>query len=72
MNYKIIYIYNVYGVENGFNNLLISKLIKLNYKGSIKSYAIKNRFITHRTIEECLEAENLNPEFIINEIKKDD
>lgn len=72
MHYKIIYIYNVYGVENGFNNLLISKLIKLNYKGSIKSYAIKNRFITHRTIEECLEAENLNPEFIINEIKKDD
>ena len=67
LKYKIIIIYNGYGVENGFNFKIISLLNKYNFNNKVISYAIKNKFLEHQTIYECVQSENL----LISDVLKD-
>ena len=67
LKYKIIIIYNGYGVENGFNFKIISLLNKYNFNNKVISYAIKNKFLEHQIIYECVQSENL----LISDVLKD-
>lgn len=55
LDFKNILIINTMATESGFNNMLISYLIKNNYKGKIISKAIKKEFISQGTINEQMQ-----------------
>lgn len=60
--HKKIIIYNVYGLENGFNSLLLNYINSLGMKkdNKIISLAIPKKFIKHQTVEEALKEEKLD------------
>lgn len=46
LSFKEVFIYDAYGLENGFVSNLVLDLIKRNYKGKITVRALPNEFIT--------------------------
>ena len=70
INYKNVLIYDPYSIEEGFAYHLEIALRKLGFKGIIKSYAIKNEFITAGSVEQQLRRYNLDVKSILEEINK--
>ncbi len=55
LKYEEILIYDIYGTSEGFASYLATRLISLNYKGSIKIKAIPSQFIKQATINEQIQ-----------------
>ena len=65
VNFNRIIIYDAYGIENGFPQALLERLISLGYKGEVVIKSIPDVFVDHATIQEQLEKFGLLPEQIV-------
>lgn len=68
LKYSHIFVYDPYGIEQGFGYHIEHKLQELNYKGKLHIKAIKNEFITHGSIDEQLDRYDLGIDEILNYI----
>ena len=69
-SYENVIIYDPYGIEEGFCYHVEAELRRLGFKGNIRTFGIKNEFITCGTIEQQLKRQNLDIDSIIEEINK--
>ena len=65
-----IFVYDPYGIEEGFCYHIQNALVKLNYKGNLHLRGLKNEFVSCGTIAQQLERYNLDLNTILSEIEK--
>ena len=68
MNYKKIFIYDPYGIEDGTCQILNSKLFKSGFLGKVISFAFKKGFITFGTNKKLYEDLKLDVESVKRQI----
>lgn len=68
MNYKKIFIYDPYGIEDGTCQILNSKLFKSGFQGEVISFAFKKEFITFGTNKKLYEDLKLDVESVKRQI----
>lgn len=67
--FKHIFVYDPYGIEEGFCFHIQNILGKLNYAGSLHLYGLKNEFVSCGSITQQLKRYNLDIDSIIEKIK---
>ena len=68
MNYKKIFIYDPYGIEDGTCQIFNSKLFKSGFQGEVISFAFKKEFITFGTNKKLYEDLKLDVESVKRQI----
>ena len=69
MQNDYIIIIDTMATKNGFINLIATYLLEHHYKGEIKTYALKDEYISHATIKEQQIDNHVDACYLIGEIK---
>ncbi len=70
IKYKNVFVYDAYGIENGFASILSLALLKKNFKGNLFIKAIPNTFIDSDSYTNQLSKYGLLPEQVFEFIEK--
>lgn len=69
LSYKTVFIYDAYGIKEGFASTVLSGLMELGYRGKVVVRAVPNQFVREDSYEKQLSQFGLLPAQIVDELK---